>query len=299
MKNSKWTAQHMPEQSGKTFIVTGANSGIGYETTKELVAKGATVIMACRNLDKANKAANMIRADYPQAILDIIQLDLANLASIHDFATNFKAKYQTLDGLINNAGIMIPPFTKTQDGFEVQFGANHLGHFALTGLLMDRIVATPKARIVNVSSTAHRRGKIDFNNLNAEQGYQGIQAYAQSKLANLLFTYELQKRLDKAGIDTLAVAAHPGWSLTNLQRGVVLFLSRIFGQSQALGALPTLYAATMLDVKGDDYYGPNGFAEMRGYPKKVGTIPEAKDDAVAQQLWNVSEEMTGVSFQFS
>lgn len=290
-----WTTEQIPSQKNRIVIVTGANSGIGYETAKALAAKGATVVMACRNLDKANEAAAKIRKTVSDADLDIIPLDLADLSSVRKFATLFNAKYSKLDLLINNAGVMVPPLTKTKDGFELQFGANHLGHFALTNLLLEKIMATPKARIVNVSSGVHHQGKLDFENLNAEKGYAAWGAYAQSKLANLLFTLELNQRLAALNSDAIATAAHPGWTLTGLQNGVALWASRLLGQQAPMGALPTLYAATSADMKANDYAGPGGFQEMRGYPKKVDRSAAAKDPSVARRLWQVSEELTGMA----
>jgi NAD(P)-dependent dehydrogenase (short-subunit alcohol dehydrogenase family) len=292
----KWTTQNIPDLTGKVAIVTGANSGIGFETAKELAAKGAEVVLACRNLDKANIAAKEIRSMVRKAKLGIIQLDLADLASVRDFADTFKGRYDSLDLLINNAGIMIPPFTKTADGFEVQFGANHLGHFALTGLLMNVILATPRARIVNLSSNAHRMGTIDFDNLNAEKGYQPANAYAQSKLANLLFTLELNRKLVEIDSDVIATAAHPGWTVTGLQKGFLHTVSEWVGQKPEMGALPTLQAALDPDAGRNDYFGPSGFMEMRGYPRKVETSDSAKDTKLAKRLWVVSEELTGVNY---
>lgn len=295
-----WTTSNIPDLNGKVAIVTGANSGIGYETARTLAVKGATVVMACRNLEKANLAANEIRLGNKQAKLDIIQLDLADLASVRKFAATFKARYTSLDLLINNAGIMIPPFTQTRDGFEVQFGANHLGHFALTGLLLDALLATPNARIVNVSSGAHRMGTgtIDFDNLNAEKGYNPRNAYAQSKLANLLFTLELNQRFVEIGADVRATAAHPGWTVTGLQRGFLHTVSEWIGQQPAMGALPTLQAALDPEAQPNDYFGPGGLMEMRGYPKKVEPSAAAKDTQLAKRLWDVSEKMTGISYNW-
>ncbi len=301
---SKWTANDIPDQTGRTVIVTGANSGIGFETTKALAAKGATLVMACRNLDKANAAANDIRQEVTQesngARLDILPLDLADLASVRTFAESFKAKYDRLDLLINNAGVMVPPYTKTADGFELQFGANHLGHFALTGRLMEQLLGTQGSRIVSVSSGAHRMGTMDFGNLQAEQGYKPWQAYGRSKLANLLFTLELQNRLEAAKADTIAVAAHPGGTKTNLQSNMSRFLrplANLIMQEQAMGALPTLYAATAPGVKGNDYYGPDGFQEMQGYPTRVDSSEESQDVGKARQLWVESERLTGVRYE--
>ena len=294
----KWTTNNIPDLAGKVAIVTGANSGIGFETAKELSAKGAEVVLACRNLNKANLAAKEIRSMVRKAKLEIIQLDLADLASVRGFADTFKSRYDSLDLLINNAGIMIPPFTKTADGFEVQFGANHLGHFALTGLLMDVILATPKARIVNLSSNAHRMGTIDFDNLNAEKGYNAANAYAQSKLANLLFTLEMNRKLVEIDSDVIATAAHPGWTVTGLQKGFLHTVSEWIGQKPEMGALPTLQAALDPDAQRNDYFGPSGFMEMRGYPQKVETSDAAKDINLANRLWNVSEKMTGIRYHW-
>jgi NAD(P)-dependent dehydrogenase (short-subunit alcohol dehydrogenase family) len=279
-------------------IVTGANSGIGYETAKALAAQEATVVMACRNLDKARAAVDSITRDMPGAKLPVMRLDLADLAAVREFAAQFQSRYERLDLLINNAGIMIPPYTQTKDGFEVQFGANHLGHFALTGLLLNLILATAGARIVNVSSSMHHRGSgtIDFDNVNAEKGYNAREAYSQSKLANLLFTLELNERMQEHGAAAMATAAHPGWTVTNLQRGFLHTVSRVLGQSPAAGALPTLRAAVDPAAQPNDYYGPDGFMEMRGYPVKVETSEAAKDRALARRLWQVSEEMTAVRY---
>lgn len=298
--SENWTIEDIPDQTGRVAIVTGANSGIGFETAKALAEKGATVVMACRNLDKAQSAVDQIQRHIPLAKLAIIELDLADLASVHDFAGQVGSGYARLDLLINNAGIMIPPYTQTKDGFEVQFGANHLGHFALTGLLLPLILATTDARIVNVSSSMHHRvrGTIDFDNLNAEKGYNARAAYAQSKLANLLFTLELNKRLQETGADVTATAAHPGWTATNLQRGLLHAVSRVVGQTPEMGALPTLRAAVDPQARPNDYFGPDGFMEMRGYPVKVEPSAAAKDLTVARKLWEVSEQMTAVSYQW-
>jgi len=297
--NNHWTAESIPDQTGRIAIVTGANSGIGYETAHALANKGATVIMACRNQEKGDAAARQIRDEKPRATVETMQLDLGDLDSVRAFADEFQRQYDRLDLLINNAGIMHPPLGKTKQGFETQFGVNHLGHFALTGLLLDLIIRTPHARIVTVSSMAHRFGRIDFEDLNAEKGYRANAAYGQSKLANLLFTYELQRKLQAAGNGTIAVAAHPGWTATNLQQhsGVVRFFNHFFAQTSAMGALPTLRAATAPDVQGGDYYGPGKRMEMVGYPIKVQSNGRSHDAEVAAQLWTVSEDMTGVRYQ--
>jgi len=296
---SNWTAENIPDLTGKIAIVTGANSGIGYEMARALARKEATVILACRNKDKGEAAVRQIDQEYPEAKAELMQLDLSDLASVRRFADEFASHYDRLDILINNAGIMAIPFEKTADGFELQFGTNHLGHFALTGLLLDLIIRTPQARVITVSSGGHRFGEIDFDNLNGEKDYNRGGAYAQSKLANLLFTYELQRRLEGAGVDTIAVTAHPGWTATNLQAHwrMVRVLNPFIAQKPKMGALPTLYAATAPDVKGGDYYGPRGWQELRGYPTKVRSSASSYDTAVAAKLWTVSEELTGVRYQ--
>jgi NAD(P)-dependent dehydrogenase (short-subunit alcohol dehydrogenase family) len=294
----KWTLENMPDQTGRIAIVTGANTGIGFETAAALAAKHAKVVMACRNSQKAEDAMGRIRERTPDAELEFIELDLAGLASVERFAATFRAGHDRLDLLINNAGVMIPPLGHTEDGFELQFGCNHLGHFALTGRLMDLLEATPGARVVNLSSMAHRYGTMDFENLNAEKGYDKMPAYGQSKLANLLFTFELQRRLEAAGSSVAAAAAHPGWTGTDLQRhsGPIRFLNFFFAQTPPMGALPTLRAAADPQTESGDYFGPRGLYEMRGYPKKVGTTPKAKNELDARRLWDISEELTGVSF---
>ena len=294
---TKWTLDNIPNQNDRMAIVTGANTGIGFETAAALVAKNATVVMACRNRQKAEDAIKRIRERTPEAKLEFIELDLASLASIERFAEAFRADHDSLDLLINNAGVMIPPFGTTEDGFELQFGCNHLGHFALTGRLLDLLEATEGSRVVTVSSMAHRQGKMDFDNLNAERGYSAMPAYAQSKLANLLFTFELERQLDAAGSQVVASAAHPGWTGTDLQRhsGFIRFLNFFFAQTPPMGALPTLRAATDPIVESGDYFGPKGIYEMRGYPVKVGTTAAAKNELDARRLWEVSDKLTGVS----
>jgi NAD(P)-dependent dehydrogenase (short-subunit alcohol dehydrogenase family) len=298
---TKWTAENIPDLSGKIAIVTGANSGIGYETARALARKGVTVILACRDKDKGKAAVRQIAQAYPQAKAELLPLDLSDLALVRRFADAFTSRYDGLDMLINNAGIMRTPFGKTADDFELQFGTNHLGHFALTGLLLDLIVRTPQARVVTVSSGGERFGRIDFDNLNAEKGYDAGEAYGQSKLANLLFTYELQRRFEGAGVDAMAAAVHPGWTVTNLQVHwrMLRILNPFIGQKPAMGALPTLYAATAPDVQGGDYYGPGGWLELRGPPTRVRSSDRSYDTAVAARLWTVSEELTGVRYDWS
>lgn len=297
--SSQWTEENIPKLTGKVAIVTGANSGIGFETAKALAKKDATIIMACRNPSKAQAAITDIKKAVPHAKLEFIELDLADLASVKAFTKSFKENHDRLDMLINNAGIMMPPYTKTKDGFEVQFGANHLGHFALTGQLIDVISVSKGARVVNVSSGAHRMGtnSINFDDLNAEKEYKPMAVYAQSKLANLLFSRQLNRYFQTQGIDAVATSAHPGWTGTNLQEHSFLFkmLNPLFAQKPAMGALPTLYAATE-KLSANDYVGPSGFQEMRGYPELVGMSDAAKDDALAKRLWDVSEELTAVTY---
>jgi len=301
MGTMRWTSEQMTDQTGKVAIVTGSNSGIGLEEARALANKGATVVMACRDARRGESAADDIRSGEPAGTVEVMTLDLADLESVRRFADAFKERYDRLDLLVNNAGVMMPPASKTADGFELQFGTNHLGHFALTGLLLDLLLATQGSRVVSVSSQAHRMGAIDFDDLQWERRpYKEGASYGQSKLANLLFIYELQRRLAAAGADTIAVAAHPGWTGTNLQRhsGIFKAMNPIFAMKPWQGSLPTLYAATADDVRGGEYYGPGGLFEMRGFPKKVDSTDASKDEAVARRLWEISEDLTGVSFEF-
>lgn len=297
-KKSTWSEADMPDQSGKVAIVTGANSGLGYETARALAQHGATVVMACRNAQKAEAAAIRILATNPKGQVIVMALDLGDLDSVRQFADAFKARYDRLDLLINNAGIMVPPQGETAQGFETQFGVNHLGHFALTAQLMDQLRATARARVVTVSSIAHRFGQIGFDDLNwQDREYRPMPAYGQSKLANLLFTYELQRRLRAAGSATLAVAAHPGYAATGLQgEGGNDGLMGRFAQSQQMGALPTLYAATAPEVMGGQFFGPDGLAGIAGHPQRVESSARSQDRDDARHLWQVSEELTGVTF---
>ncbi len=304
-----WTADHMPDLSGKTIIVTGGNSGLGYEASLQLAGKGANVVLACRNTNKARAAIDTIIAQKPGASLDVMELDLASLASVRGFAKSFLDRHGTLDVLCNNAGVMALPRRRTLDGFEMQFGTNHLGHFALTGLLLERLLASPGARIVSVSSTMHRTGKIHFDDLQWERRYSKWGAYGQSKLANLLFTHELQRKLDAKGASLISAACHPGYAATNLQatgprmqgsklmERMTQLANQLFSQSAAMGALPTLYAATSPEVRGGNYIGPDRFAEQWGHPKKVGSNARSRDQDVAARLWEVSESLTGVRYE--
>ena len=309
MPNSThWTAADVPNLSGKTIIVTGGNSGIGYEAAKQFARKGAHVVLACRDMEKAHAAIAAITGEHRGAALEAMQLDLANLASIRNFGSAFLAQPGALHVLCNNAGVMALPFRKTADGFEMQFGTNHLGHFALTGLLLERLLATPAARVVNISSGAHRFGTIRFDDLQWERGYRRWGAYGQSKLANLLFTYELQRKLTAANATLISVACHPGYAATNLQlagprmegatfkESLSQLANRLAAQSAAMGALPTLYAATAPDVSGGDYIGPDGFGELWGHPKKVQSNRRSHDTAAAAKLWEISEKLTGVRY---
>ena len=301
------TDYFVPDQGGRTALITGANSGLGLQTAIRLAQADATIIMACRNPDKAAAALEEVRAVAPEASVSTLALDLASLDSIREAAQEVHAGHDRLDLLINNAGVMAIPRQLTVDGFETQFGTNHLGHFALTGLLLDLIVATPHSRVVTVSSNAHKMGRITFDDLMGERRYERWSAYGQSKLANLLFTFELQRRLTAAASGTIAVAAHPGWAATHLQtsgRGVTAgpwfaiteTANRLIAQSDAMGALPTIHAATSPDVIAGGYYGPDGPFEVRGLPTQVDANGRAKDAAVARQLWARSEELTGVPF---
>jgi NAD(P)-dependent dehydrogenase (short-subunit alcohol dehydrogenase family) len=306
---ANWNPSDMPSLAGKLAIVTGANSGLGYYTAMELARKGAQVILACRAKDKTEAAMRDIRKAVPDAKLEFMALDLADLKSIRAFAQDFAAKYKQLDLLINNAGVMALPFRKTADGFEMQIGTNHLGHFALTGLLLDALKATPGARVVNVASMAHRwTPGMDLDDLNFERrSYKKWDAYGKSKLANLLFTFELDRRLKKAGIKVMSVAAHPGYSATNLGFAgpsmeksmlgkLMMDVGNLFAQPADMGALPQLYAATMPDMQGSDYVGPDGFRQLKGHPKKVGCRKAARDADTAAKLWVLSQQLTGVKY---
>ena len=294
----KWTSNDIPGLGGKIAVVTGANRGIGYEMVRSLSRKGARAILACRNKNIGEVAVRQIRQENPAAEVELIQLDLASLASVHRFVDEFIHQHNRLDVLINNAGVMRTPWGKTEDGFEIQFGTNHLGHFALTGLLCDLITCTPHARIVTISSWGHYFGRIDFENLNAEKKYNPSDAYAQSKLANLLFTYELQRRLESRKMDTIAVAAHPGWTATNLaiHWPMVQALTPLIGQKPEMGALPALYAATANEVHGGEYYGPDGWGGARGYPTRIHSSAYSYDTGIAAKLWVESEKLTGVQY---
>jgi len=301
-----WTTTNIPDLTSKVVIVTGGNSGVGYEAAKEFARKGAQTILACRSMQKGLAAVDLIRKEIPDAPAEIMQLNLASLASVRSFAKTFKSNFDRLDILVNNAGIMWLPDGKTEDGFERHFGTNHLGHFALTGLLIDLIQKTPQARVVTVSSIGHRSGVMDFDDLMFERGNdnQRQEVYGRSKLANLLFTYELQRRLETVNSNAVAVASHPGMSNTNLLGKpespwffrLVMPLAGIMIQSAAMGALPTLRAAVDPDAKGGQYYGPDGKNEVRGYPVIVTSSDASHDLEDARKLWDVSEQLTGVKY---
>jgi len=311
MANPKWTAADLPDLSGKTIIVTGANSGIGYEAARELGRHRAAVVLACRSMEKANAAVAQIKSAHRDAAVEAMELDLASLSSVRAFADAFKKNHARLHILCNNAGVMAIPYRRTADGFEMQMGTNHFGHFALTGLLFDRLLATDDARVVTVSSGAHRIGSIRFDDLNWEHGYRKWLAYGQSKLANLLFCLELQRRLEKARARMISVACHPGYAATNLQaagprmagssimESLTGVANSLFAQSASMGALPTLYAATSPEVRGGDYIGPAGLGELWGTPAKVGRSSAASDASAAARLWEVSERLTGVHYPAS
>jgi NAD(P)-dependent dehydrogenase (short-subunit alcohol dehydrogenase family) len=305
----RWTAQDIPDLTGRVAIVTGANSGLGFHTARELAAHGAHVTLAVRDTTKGRTAAQAIMDGAPGASVRVDRLDLADLASVREFADTWsQAHAGGLDLLINNAGVMAIPRRTTADGFEMQFGTNHLGHFALTGLLLPALVARPRARIVTVSSGAHKFGRMNFDDLMGEKKYNAWRAYGQSKLSNLLFTSELQRRLDANSLPIHAMAAHPGYAATNLQsvgpemsghswmKSPMEAVNKVLAQSAEMGALPTLFAATAAGLPGNTYVGPDGFMEQRGHPRLVDRSAAAKNRADAERLWRVSETLTGVHY---
>jgi NAD(P)-dependent dehydrogenase (short-subunit alcohol dehydrogenase family) len=315
---SNWTAKDVPDQAGRTVVVTGANSGIGFHAARVLAERGAEVVLAVRDSKRGEDAAARIRSGSPDANVEVRRLDLADLASVREFAAGLEEHFGGgLDLLVNNAGVMALPHRKTADGFEMQFGTNHLGHFALTGLLLEAMLQRPDPRVVTLASSLHRRGKIDFDDLQGEGSYRKWPAYSQSKLANLLFTYELHRRASAAGTPLRAVAAHPGYAATNLQAtgpdmagsglgertrarlSRIVFtglLNPIVAQSSEMGAEPTLMAATKPDLPGGAYVGPGGPGEIRGHPKIVSSSSRSRDVSTARRLWEVSEELTGVRY---
>lgn len=306
-----WTESDIPDLSGKTFVVTGANSGIGYEAARALAAKHGSVVLACRSLEKGQTALDAIRKVAPDARLELGRLDLGDLESVRAFAEKFSREHRRLDVLVNNAGIMAIPRRTTRDGFEMQIGTNHLGHFALTGLLLTRLVESAPARVVTVSSMAHTMGKfraLDAEDLRLEQGYAKWGAYGRSKLANLLFAYELERRLEARFPEVISVACHPGYAATNLQavgpemsgsalgKTFMAVGNSLFAQSAASGALPTLYAATATDVRGGDFVGPGGMFHIAGEPKKQRSNRLSHDLDAARKLWATSAKLTQVDY---
>jgi len=304
-----WTAAHLPDLSGRTVLVTGANSGIGFETARMIAARGAATVLACRNPGKAAAAESRILAAHPGARVEVLSLDLADLSSVRRAAATFATRHDRLDVLINNAGVMMLPRCETADGFEMLLGTNHLGHFALTGLLLGVLAKVPGARIVTVASTGHRFGRIAFDDLQLERRYSRLRAYGQSKLANLLFSYELQRRIERAGLRMSAIACHPGAADTNLVfldpsddraswRDRVARRMPFLAQSTQMGALPSLYAGFSPDAVGGAYYGPRGLFGWRGYPKRVGSSKRSRDEDLAARLWDVSEKLSGVVYEW-
>lgn len=301
MKNEKWTAENVPDQTGKIVVITGSSSGIGFETARVLAGKKAKVVIAVRNLEKGKAAADRILRQNKDSDVKVSKLDVANLESVAEFAQKFKKEFSRLDLLINNAGVMVPPYSKTADGFELQFGTNHLGHFALTAQLLDVLIDTPGARVVSLSSDVHRRGDINLDDPNWEKrSYSAWQAYSDSKLAVLYFTFELDRRLKENKLGLIATAAHPGLTATELNRhgGIINFISSFFRQSVAMGALPVLRAATEPGLTGGEFFSPDGFLERGGYPVKAEPSELSKDEKIAARLWAISEELTRVKFEF-
>jgi NAD(P)-dependent dehydrogenase (short-subunit alcohol dehydrogenase family) len=307
MAENRWTAEDAPDQSGRFAIVTGANSGLGLATSRGLARAGARVVMAVRNTEKGDEAARALKGAVPDSDVSVLQLNLSSLDSIRAFAARIQGEYPSLDLLINNAGVMAAPRRLTKDGFESQFGTNHLGHFALTGLLLHTLLAASEPRVVTVSSGMHRTGTMNFDDLQGEQSYNRWKAYGQSKLANLMFCFELQRRATAAGTNLLSMAAHPGYAATNLQfagpsrfyeRAFMAIGNRLFAQSADMGALPTLYAATFPELPGGTYVGPDGRGEQRGHPTVVTAASKAYEADDWQRLWEVSEQLTGVHYEF-
>ena len=303
--SAKWTAADVPDQTGRVAIITGSNTGIGFGAAAVLAAKGAHTVLAVRNLDKGNDAVARIKAASPNATVTLQQLDLTSLENIRKAADNLRTDFPRIDLLINNAGVMYTDKASTKDGYELQFGTNHLGHFALTGLLLDNLLEVDGSRVVTVSSVGHRiRAKIHFDDLNLDHNYNRVVAYGQSKLANLLFTYELARRLSAKGAPTIATAAHPGASDTELLRNMPggirqvsqFFWSNFIAQNADMGAEPTLRAAADPGVQNGQYFGPGGFGEQKGHPKLVASSAQSHDEAIQRRLWTVSEELTGVTY---
>lgn len=297
--NRRWDEKDVPDLTGRTVIITGANSGIGFEAARVMAGRGAEVVMACRNVERSSEAYEKVKEISPKKRVKFMLLDLANLSSVREFAGEVREKYPRIDILVNNAGVMVPPYGRTKDGFELQIGTNHLGHFLLTGLLMDNIIATPGSRVVTVTSIAHFRGEINFNDIHFEHNYRRMGAYRQSKLANLLFAYELDRKLKEKNKETISVAVHPGVSSTKLFK-MPRWLDRLKDavlMSAAKGSLPSLMGATEPSLSGGEYIGPDGFRQMRGYPTVLNSSSRSHDLQLAARLWELSEELT--SFRFS
>ena len=304
-----WTLRDVPDQTGRTIVVTGANSGLGLEAARAFAGRGAHVVLACRSSEKAEAARQGITTSLPRASLEVMPLDLASLSSVRVFGATFTGRHDRLDVLCNNAGVMALPRRETADGFEMQLGTNHLGHFALTGLLLPLLLRTPGSRVVTQSSGMHRIGRIRFDDLHGSTRYGRWSAYGQSKLANLLFAYELQRRLARHGAEAISVACHPGYAATELQfagarmegsplmERIFALGNRLLAQDAASGALPMLYAATAPDVRGGEYFGPEGIGEMWGAPKRAVSNGRSRDAAVAARLWSASEELTRVRYE--
>ncbi|CAN5729963.1 oxidoreductase [soil metagenome] len=303
---ASWTAADIPDQRGRTVLVTGANSGLGLRTATALAAKGARVLLACRDQAKAVGALAQVESAGGEA--EVVSVDLADLSSVRACADDVRERVERLDVVVNNAGVMALPERRTADGFEMQFGTNHLGHFALTGLLLPTLLAAEAPRVVTMSSGAHKIGRMHWDDLMFERGYRRWLVYGQSKLANLLFTFGLDRRARQAGAPLIAVAAHPGYASTHLQAAgpemagrklmakVMEVANQVVAQSDEMGALPSLYAATMPDVQGSEYFGPDGPGELRGHPRRVSATKHAYDDAAWDRLWARSEELTGVTY---
>jgi NAD(P)-dependent dehydrogenase (short-subunit alcohol dehydrogenase family) len=300
---ARWTEADVPDQAGRTAVITGANTGIGFQVARVLAEHGARVILACRDPGRAGDAAARIGAAAPGADVGVVTLDLASLASVREAAARLCATCERIDLLVNNAGVMMPPYGVTADGFERQLGVNHLGHFALTGLMLGRLAPVPGARVVTVSSNAHKAGRIAFDDLQSRRGYTRTAGYCQSKLANLMFTYELQRRLTAAGAEAEALAAHPGLTKTQLgrylsavMRAYYVVAERPLGHSAARGALPVLRAATDASARGGEYYGPDGWHQERGSPRRVEPSAGARDEDAQRRLWAESERLTEVRY---
>ncbi|MDQ0193571.1 oxidoreductase [Paenibacillus wynnii] len=301
MGNPNWSEEQIKDLHHAVVIITGGNTGLGFEQAKVLARKGATVVLAVRNTDRGHAAAQEIRNVYPNALVKAMKLDLSDLDSVRDFCSTFQEKYKRLDILINNAGVMVPPFSLTKDGFELQFGVNHLGHYALTGLLLPLIMQSEQARVVTISSLANcwKGANINFEDLQWNTHYDKQRAYSQSKLANILFAYELDRRCKAKDVPILSLCAHPGWSVTNLQHnlnGIVKRIAHYLSQPPEMGALPILRAATDPNVLGGEYFGPSGKNGRKGYPVQVTSSSLTHDRMLAERLWKVSEELTGVTY---